>query len=145
MMALSSDWKKLHDKVDEMQADGTTNVTIGMSWAWHALTSGTPLTEGAAPASDLDKVVVLLTDGDNTENRWSTNSSDIDKRTQAACGNIKKNGIRLYTVRVIDGNASLLRDCASSPTMYFEVQQASQLNAVFKSIADSLASLRISK
>jgi hypothetical protein len=131
--------------VDSMKADGTTNVTIGLVWGWHALTSGAPLTEGSAPASDLDKVLILLTDGENTENRWTTNTSAIDKRTQAVCDNIKKNGIKLYTVRVLDGSAALLRACATSPSMYFEVQQASQLNAVFKSIADSLATLRIAK
>jgi hypothetical protein len=49
------------------------------------------------------------------------------------------------TVRVIEGNASLLKACATSPAYYLEVQQASQLNAVFKSIADSLATMRISK
>lgn len=145
LLPLTSDWNRLHKQADTMKPDGTTNVTIGLAWGWHALTSGIPLTEGVAPAADLDKVLVLLTDGENTENRWTTNSAAIDKRTQAVCDNIKKNGIKLYTVRVIDGSASLLRACATSPNMYFEVQQASQLNAVFKSIADSLATLRIAK
>jgi hypothetical protein len=49
-------------------------------------------------------------------------------------------------VRVIEGNASLLRACASNPTnMYFEVSQASQLNTVFEQIYENLASLRLSK
>jgi Flp pilus assembly protein TadG len=145
LQGLTSNWSRLHKEVDEMKADGTTNVTIGLAWGWHALTSGKPLTDAAAPDKDLDKVLILLTDGENTENRWTRNTSDINKRTQAACDNIKKEGIKLYTVRVIDGSASLLRGCATSPSMYFEVQQASQLNAVFKSIADSLATLRIAK
>jgi len=143
LIALTSNWKKLHDKVDEMKADGTTNVTIGMAWGWHALTSGKPLTEGEAPAKDLDKVLVLLTDGENTENRWGTNSFDIDKRTEAVCANIRKDNIKIYTVRVVEGNAALLRGCANGG--YFEVAQASQLNDVFKTIAKSLATLRIAK
>ena len=145
LLQLTSKWKDLHDKIDEMKADGTTNVTIGLAWAWHALSTGQPLKGGAAPAKDLDKVVILLTDGENTENRWGANTAAIDRRTEAACANIKKNGIKFYTVRVIEGNQSLLRSCASAPNMYFEVSQASQLNAVFKSIADSLATLHISK
>jgi Flp pilus assembly protein TadG len=145
MMTLSSNWKKLNEKIDEMKGDGTTNVTIGLVWAWHALTSGAPLTQGKAPASDLDKVIILLTDGDNTENRWGASSPAIDKRTEGACTNIKNDGIKLYTVRVIAGNATLLRNCATSSGMYYEVQQASQLNAVFKTIADNLATLRLSK
>ena len=145
ILTLTSNWSKLNTTIDAMKPDGTTNVTIGLEWAWHALSTGAPLTQGTAPAPDLDKVLILLTDGENTENRFTTNTPAIDKRTEAACANIKKDGIKLYTVRVIEGNASLLRGCATSPAYYFEVQQASQLNAVFKSIADSLVTLHISK
>jgi Mg-chelatase subunit ChlD len=144
-MTLTSNWKKLSSTVDAMKPDGTTNVTIGLEWAWHSLTTGQPLTQASAAAPDLDKVIILLTDGENTENRFTTSTPAIDKRTEAACANIKKDGIKLYTVRVIEGNAQLLKGCATSPAYYFEVQQASQLNAVFKSIADSLATLHISK
>jgi hypothetical protein len=48
-------------------------------------------------------------------------------------------------VRVIDGNPSLLQGCATKADMYYDVQQADQLNGAFKSIAQSLASLRLSK
>ena len=46
---------------------------------------------------------------------------------------------------MIDGNATLLQSCATNPTMYFDVQNASQLNAVFTAIAQNLANLRIAK
>jgi len=46
---------------------------------------------------------------------------------------------------VIDGNATLLKNCATKPDMYYEVSQAAQLNSVFSAIAQSLANLRISK
>jgi hypothetical protein len=87
----------------------------------------------------------MLTDGDNTRNRWSSTQWQIDARMQIACDNVKAAGIRVYTVRVIEGNASLLRACATNPTMYFDVQQASELNNVFTAIAQNLANLRISK
>lgn len=61
------------------------------------------------------------------------------------CANIKAANIKIYAVRVIDGNAELLRNCATSPSMYFDVQQASQLNDVFTAIAQNLANLRIAK
>ena len=51
----------------------------------------------------------------------------------------------VHTVRVIDGNASLLQGCATNPTMYFDVQNASQLNSVFSAIAQNLGNLRIAK
>jgi len=141
----STGWTNLKSKVDAMKASGNTNVTIGLAWAWHALTSNLPLTEAAAPAPDLDKVVVLLTDGTNTQNRWSSSESSIDARTSLACANVKAANIKIYTVRVIDGNATLLKNCATNTNMYYDVQQASQLNAVFSSIAQTLANLRIAK
>jgi Flp pilus assembly protein TadG len=145
MMALSYDWIGLHSKVDEMTPDGTTNVTIGLMWAWQALTSSEPLTEAAAPAQNLDKIIILMTDGENTQNRWTTTSSLIDARLQAACDNVKGSGIKVYTVRVLEGNASLLQSCASSSSMYYDVQDATQLNTVFGQIATNVANLRISK
>jgi Flp pilus assembly protein TadG len=151
LMPLSSDWTALNTKVDAMTPNGNTNVTIGLVWAWHALTAQAPLSEAAAPAANLDKVIILLTDGDNTES-WKnsnntpvTSASAINVRTALVCANVKAAGIKLYTIRVIDGNASMLQSCATNPTMYYDVQQASQLNSVFTAIAQNLANLRLAQ
>jgi uncharacterized protein YegL len=151
ILPLSYNWTTLNDKIDAMSANGNTDVTIGLVWAWHALTSQAPMSEAATPAPDLDKVIILLTDGDNTEswknsnNTYVNTTASIDARTALVCSNVKAAGIKMYTVRVIDGNASLLQSCATNPTMYYDVQQASQLNSVFSTIAQNLANLRISK
>jgi hypothetical protein len=134
-----------------MAPNGNTNVTIGLVWAWHALTAQTPLSEAAAPAANLDKVIILLTDGNNTEswknsnNTAVTSASAIDVRTALVCSNVKAAGIKLYTIRVIDGNASMLQSCATNPAMYYDVQDASQLNSVFAAIAQNLANLRLAQ
>jgi Flp pilus assembly protein TadG len=139
-------YTNLNTKIDAMKASGNTNVTVGLMWAWHALTPNLPLPEGSDPdPSKLDKVIILLTDGTNTQNRWSSSESNIDARTALACTNVKAANIKIYTVRVIDGNTTLLRNCASKTNMYYDVAQASQLNGVFTSIAQTLANLRIAK
>ena len=69
----------------------------------------------------------------------------IDARTDKVCTDAKTDNIKIYTIRVIDGNASLLQSCATNPGMYYEVSQASQLNGVFTAIAQNLANLRIAK
>jgi hypothetical protein len=69
----------------------------------------------------------------------------IDDRMELACTNIKNAGIKIYTVRLIAGNADLLRDCATSPSMYYDVQSASQLSGVFNSIGAEIASLHLAK
>jgi len=144
MMPLSSDWAALNAKVDAMVPTGNTNVTIGLQMAWQTLSNNAPF-NAPAPSPDVDKVIILMTDGENTQNRWTTSQSSIDARTQKACDNVKAAGIKLYTVRVVAGNATLLQNCATKPDMYFNVQEASQLNSVFASIAQNLANLRISK
>jgi Flp pilus assembly protein TadG len=145
MLPLTYDWNALTNKIDAMQPDGNTNVSIGLAWAWHSLTSGEPLTQAAAPSFDLSKYIILMTDGENTQNRWTSNTASIDARTAATCTAIKAAGIRIYTIRVIDGNSTLLRNCASDPSMYYDVQNASQLTSVFNSIGATLAALHLSQ
>ncbi len=144
MMALSTDWTALNAKIDAMTPTGNTNVTIGMQMAWQTLTPAAPF-NAPAVAPDLDKVIILLTDGVNTQNRWTSSTASIDARTQKVCDNAKAANIKVYTVRVIDGNATLIQSCATKPDMYFNVQQAVQLNSVFGAIAQNLANLRIAK
>jgi Flp pilus assembly protein TadG len=90
-----SGWTTLNNKIDAMQASGNTNVTIGLMWGWHSLTPNLPLAQGSDPAPDKDKVIVLLTDGTNTQNRWSTSESSIDARTALACTNAKAANIKI--------------------------------------------------
>jgi Mg-chelatase subunit ChlD len=144
MLPLSNDWTALHDKVDALNPTGNTNVTIGLQLAWQTLTAAEPFNAPAA-AADLDKVIILLTDGQNTQNRWTSSGTSIDARTEKACENIKADNVKVYTVRVIAGNISLLKNCATKPDMYYDVQEADQLSNVFSSIAQNLANLRIAK
>jgi Flp pilus assembly protein TadG len=144
MMPLSSDWTALNAKIDAMQPAGNTNVTIGLAWGFQLLSPVEPF-NAPPPAPDLDKVIVLMTDGDNTQNRWTSSGSSIDARTSKACDNVKAANIKLYTVRVIDGDLALLKGCATKPTMFYDVQDAIQLNSVFSSIAQNLANLRITQ
>ncbi len=145
LLPLTYDWTALENKINDMQPDGNTNVSIGLAWAWHSLTPGEPLTEAATANADLSKYIILMTDGENTQNRWTSNTTSIDSRTSATCAAIKAAGIRIYTIRVIDGDATLLRNCASDPSMYFDVQNASQLSSVFNSIGATLAQLHLSQ
>ena len=61
------------------------------------------------------------------------------------CDNIRDDDIKVYTIRVIEGNVSLLRSCATESDMYYDVSQADELKSVFASIALQLSNLRIAK
>ena len=125
-----------------LQGSGNTNVSIGVQWGMEALTPEQPLT-GASTAANVKRYMIVLTDGVNTQNRWTKNSAEIDARLTLACANAKANDITLYTVRLINGNASVLQACASSPDKYFDVQNANELSGVFGELAAKIKKVRI--
>ncbi|AZO24327.1 TadE/TadG family protein [Mesorhizobium sp. M1E.F.Ca.ET.045.02.1.1] len=72
--------------IDLMVPNGNTNVPEGMAWGWRTVSSAEPFTEGRLETErGNDKVVIVLTDGENT---YSTVSSDPagNKSTYAAYG-----------------------------------------------------------
>ena len=89
--------------------------------------------------------MILLTDGENTQNRFTTNGSAIDARTTLACQTAKDAGIRIYTVRVINGDRTLLQNCATNASMYYEVSSAAQLTPVFQQIAREISQVRLTQ
>jgi Flp pilus assembly protein TadG/uncharacterized protein YegL len=153
LMPLSYNWTNLKNKIDSMTPTGSTNTTIGLEWAWHSLTQGAPLSAPAEVANyQYNKVIIFMTDGTNTQNRWdyswwdgSTQQQNIDNRMKAACTNVKNAGITLYTIQMIDGNETLLKNCASSPDKFFKITSANQTVGVFTQIGTNLSRLRVAK
>jgi hypothetical protein len=136
----------LNAKIDELYPAGATNQQIGLAWAWHSLTASLPLNAPNKVANQkYMEAIILMTDGMNTENRFGTTQSDIDAREQKLCNNIKAAGITIYTVLVMAGNSTVLKNCASDATKYFEVTTSSQLVTIFNKIGTELSQLRISK
>ncbi len=143
---LTSNWSALNAHIDTMTPVGNTNVTIGAVWGWATLSTEAPFTQAKPPTEpQLKKYMILLTDGDNTENRFTTNGSEIDARTSLACTGVKNAGISLYTIRVIDGDATLLKNCATRPDMYYDVKNASELSPIFKAIASEISAVRLTQ
>jgi len=151
MLPLSSDWTALNAVVDKMQPNGTTNQTIGLAWAWQTLSQGAPFNV-AAPATDVQQVIILLSDGLNTQDRWYGNgssvSTQVDDRMSKVCANAKAAGITIYTVQVnTDGDptSAVLQNCATNLQMFFVLTSSGQMVTTFNQIGTSLAKLRIAK
>jgi Flp pilus assembly protein TadG len=143
---LTDDWNALNSTVNAMTPSGNTNVAIGAIWGMAAVSPAVPLPEAKSYSEPrLTKYMILLTDGDNTENRFGDSQTTIDSRTSQACTTAKTAGIRVYTIRVINGNSSLLRGCASDPSMFYEVTTASQLSPIFKQIAGEISQVRLTQ
>jgi Flp pilus assembly protein TadG len=144
---LGYDWSALSTKVDQMTPNGSTNQTIGLAWGWQSLTSSNPLN---APTQDptVQNVIVLLSDGMNTQDRWygdgSTTNTNVDNRMAQACANAKAANVRVYTVLVMSGNSSVLQSCATDAQKYFSLSTAGQIVTAFNTIGTELANLHLS-
>jgi Flp pilus assembly protein TadG len=144
-------------KIATMQAVGNTNVTIGAAWGWHLLDDKAPFTEGRPyNTKDVQKYLILMTDGMNTESRFSSSQNAIDDRTEAVCANIKAlpqntannpptPAIKVWSIRLMNGNQALLKKCATNDSMYMNVTDPDQLEGVFGAIGTEIASLHLSK
>ncbi len=156
LQPLTDDFAALGKTVDAMKPSGCTNITIGTTWGLKTLSKTDPLTEAvAAGTPNVEKYMVVVTDGNNTQNRWvnacskSGSAASIDTRTKGACDEARNQGVSVFTVRVIDGNANLLRDCASldkkGERQYTDVQNAAQLTQVFQSIIADILGVRLTQ
>jgi hypothetical protein len=136
-------------------ANGNTNQPIGLQWGWQSLVGGGPF---SVPAMDPNyvytQVIILLSDGLNTQDRWYTDQSSIDKRMydpatgKGTCANIKAAGVQIYTIQVNTGGdptSTLLQACATDSSKFFLLTSADQILATFQSIGTNLTKLRVAQ
>ncbi len=154
VMALSYNWSAMNTVVDNMSPAGTTNQAIGLAHGWMSLVGGGPYPPPPAmdPNYKYQQVIILLTDGLNTEDRWYTNQTLIDNRQAMTCSNVKAAGITLYTVQVNTGGdptSTLLQNCASNTPgttdHFFLLTSANQIVTTFQQIGTKLSKLRVAK
>ena len=146
IMDLTTDISAARTYAQKMTPAGNTNITIGIQWGMEVLSPTAPFTNGAAfTDTTVSKYMIVLTDGLNTQNRWTTSSTTIDARTALACTNAKNLGITVFTVRLEDGNSSMLQTCASETSYYYNLSNASQLSGALGSIVKSIKKIRLTQ
>jgi Flp pilus assembly protein TadG len=164
--ALSYDWTGMTTLVNSMTPNGSTNQAIGLQLGWQSLVGGGPFP--APPAMDPNyqykQVIILLTDGLNTQDRWygdgSNHAQQVDDRQKMTCDNIHAAKITLYTVQVNtsgDPTSTLLQNCAGSwstdlktdtypdSSKFFLLTSSNAIITTFAQIATELSDLRVAK
>ncbi|GAA3851951.1 pilus assembly protein [[Pseudomonas] carboxydohydrogena] len=155
---MSNQWSNLKSQINAMTPSGNTDQAVGLFWGWQTLnTANDPF---KAPAKDPNWVykdyIVLLSDGLNTQNRWTQTVSDIDSRQETLCKNIKDpaqnggNQITVFSIQVNinsrDPTSQVLQDCATPGAGYFQmITQSTQTADAFNNILATIAKLRISQ
>jgi hypothetical protein len=150
LMPLSYNWSGMTTLVNNMSPGGNTNQAIGLALGWMSLVGGGPFPTPPAMDSNYQyqQVIILLTDGLNTEDRWYTSQSSINARQAITCANVKAAGITLYAVQVNTGGdptSTLLQNCASDSSKFFLLTSSSQIITTFNQIGTALANLRVAK
>jgi hypothetical protein len=173
VVPLMNDKIQLLGHVNAMQASGYTHINLGAAWGWRVLSPGAPFSEGS-PYGDKDwqKAFVLMTDGINaipgrssalgsdytaygylSQGRLGTSSRTqaeriLDENTLAICSRMKNQGIRVYTILLMENDrntVNLMRNCATSPDMFFQSPTGADLRRVFQAIASDLTNLRLTR
>ncbi|HET7850956.1 MAG TPA: TadE/TadG family type IV pilus assembly protein [Pseudolabrys sp.] len=158
VMGLNTNWDTMKTLVSNMSPNGNTNQPIGLVWGWLSLAQpdgGGPFT---VPAMDAGKqyaqIIILLSDGLNTQNRWTTSESGIDSRMYnttdgtGTCKNIKDTGVTIYTIQVDTGGdptSTLLQNCASSQDKFFKLTSADEIVTTFQQIGTDITKLHLSQ
>lgn len=166
IIPLSYNWTALKNAVNAMQPTGGTNQAVGLAWAWQSLLVGGPLNTPAEDSNTTyNRVIILLSDGLNTEDRWpdygdgssQASGNPIDARQALQCQNLQaakdSGGNPMYTIYTIQVNTSspadptstVLKNCASSPDKFFMLTSSTQILTTFNTIGTALSKLRLAK
>jgi hypothetical protein len=157
-MPLSYNWSTMATLVDNLSPNGNTNQGIGLAHGWMSLVGGGPYPTPPAkdPNYTYQTIIILLTDGLNTQNRWYADQASIDARQKTTCDNIYAAGITLYTIQVNTGGdptSTLLQNCAGDPTKskypdtskFYLLTSANDMVATFSQIGTQLSKLRVAR
>jgi hypothetical protein len=149
----STGWSNLNATVSNMTAGGATNQAIGLAWGWMLMTSGSPVSDPGALPANTQQVLILLSDGLNTQDRWtgtgSSQDSGTDARMNLVCSNAKAAGITIYAVFVdlngTQGNSTVLQNCASDTSKYFDLTTSGAIVDAFNQIGQQITNLRVAQ
>jgi hypothetical protein len=106
LQRLTTDFDGVRASIDKMTATGETNIPMGLMWGWHTLSPNAPFADGVAyHTPKYKKIVVLMTDGENTLQQNSSNNNS----TYSAAGYVWQGRLTQD-----DGTALTSRDSSNS-------------------------------
>ena len=75
LIRLTDNYAQLRTAVSNMTATGNTNVPLGTMWGWHTLSPNAPFSDGGAYGAErLQKIIIIMTDGENVMSDTSSPS-----------------------------------------------------------------------
>ena len=157
VLALTDDKGQLKSTVDRFAAGGTTAGHLGTAWAWYLISPewGGIFSGASAPASYNDgktiKVAILMTDGEYNTVGGVMSGGNVTRSSNTAentCAAMKAKGVTVYTVGFRLDTAlarTVMANCASSGSKAYLAANGTALREAFRSIAEDITTLRLSK
>jgi Flp pilus assembly protein TadG len=151
VLPLTDDQDDVEERIAGLAAGGMTAGHLGIAWAWYLLSpnwaefwsSDSP----ASPYHDPDtlKAIIVMTDGEFNQ-RYELGNGSSTSQAQSLCQNIKSKGVMIFSVafQAPPSAQDVLRNCATSPSQYFDAADGAELRATFQRIAKRLTALRLS-
>ena len=156
-MGLNYNWSAMTTLVNNMAANGNTNQPIGLVWGWQSLVGGGPFTVPAMDSNyQYSQIIILLTDGLNTEDRWYTGSR-LAHRQSHVPERERLRHLRQYQGRRHHASTpsrsipAAIRPrpcCRTAPatsSKFFLLTSANQIVTTFQAIGTNLTKLRVAK
>lgn len=152
VVAITDDRASLFREIDALSAGGYTAGHLGIAWAWYLVS---PQWAGIWPSESQPvayterrtiKAVILMTDGMfNTQ--YEADNGSSAQQAATLCANIKAAGVVVYTIgyEAPPEVLPLLRNCASSSSLFFDAGNATELMGAFEKIAAHLTELRLTR
>jgi len=153
LQTLDSNINKARATVSGLKARHETYIPAGVLWGWRTLDESVPLSSsGANVKADREKVMIVMTDGENQRSKNgtrhnSTNIAAANQKTDTLCTEAKRDDVTIYTIAYdVNDTATktLLSRCASDGSKFFDASNASELTKAFEQIGEALNELRIS-
>ena len=158
LQTLSADKDEILSTINGLSPYGSTYIPEGVMWATRTLSSLVPFTsvKQATPDVKLKKILVLMTDGENTNvadlpdapthheiyqgnPSYSADQQQPNNWTLAACKQAKDSEIELFTISfghdIGVAAKGVIKDCATDDTHYYDAGDAKKLSDAFASIA----------
>ncbi|MGF1610113.1 MAG: pilus assembly protein TadG-related protein [Kiloniellales bacterium] len=155
-LPLTAEKSTITATIDALEAAGSTRTDIGMVWGWRVLSPQWRDLWGGDPTLPLDydtplmeKVAIIMTDGENTPQHTydPLTVSQTNNQLAAECTAMKAQGITIYTITFQAPSSldTLYRNCASDPTKFFKSPTNEDLEKTFKIIGAELSNLRLAE
>jgi len=152
LQTLSKNMTTAKATIASLKPQGETYIPAGVLWGWRTLDETVPLSSKVGnPKKKREKVMIVMTDGDNTLSKngirhTGQDTAAANAKTATLCARAKADEVTIYTIAYEVDSANtkrMLNRCATDGSKFYDARNASELNKAFESIGDALNELRI--